>query len=528
MRKFIGILCALAAFGAVKAETFIVNSVDDLQYLATQINSGQVSQDGLVIQLDADLDMTGVNWIPIGTPEIQSPSVDRSFNGIFDGQGHTISNLNVNCYYGTTDGVAGLFGKIGPNGVVKDVHIRGGMIALLSTDPNDETGNTTTPLYNACYLGAIAGINEGTVTGCSNTATVSGTSWTEARIGGIVGKNDSGARVQDCYNLGDTFTSFFTLKFIGGVVGNNKGYIENCFMRSKVIRYDKEHGLLSEEVYPLFANDDNADNGSITGCFYANGESTHRTLPISIANNEDNSSTINDNQGEGKNVMLSGRTLYTDGYWSTICLPFSIPGRQEAGYSPIAGATVMELVSSTFSETTKNLTMVFKNATSIEAGKPYIVRWDKAIAGNIQNPVFLNATVSTTLTSTETQWVNFIGFTSQVSIAEEDRTLLYLGANNKLVYPSGAMTFGACRAYFQLIGLEVKSSDPSSDPTETGINIVMDFDGTETAIQTVESDIRDRKDGTAQVWYSLDGRRLVGKPSAKGVYIHSGRKVVIR
>ena len=146
------------------------------------------------------------------------------------------------------------------------------------------------------------------------------------------------------------------------------------------------------------------------------------------------------------------------------------------GYSPIAGATVMKLESSTFSETTGNLTMYFKNATSIEAGKPYIVRWDEAIAGNIQNPVFLNATVSTTLTRTETQWVNFIGSTSQVSIAEEDRTLLYLGAKNKLVYPSGAMTFGACRAYFQLKGLEVKPSDPSSDPTETGINIVMDFE----------------------------------------------------
>lgn len=91
-------------------------------------------------------------------------------------------------------------------------------------------------------------------------------------------------------------------------------------------------------------------------------------------------------------------------------------------------------------------------------------------------------------------------------------------------YHDYTMTFGACRAYFQLKGLEVKPSDP----TETGINIVMDFDGTETAIQTVESDIRDRKDNTAQVWYSLDGRRLGGKPSAKGVYILAGRKVVIR
>jgi len=29
-------------------------------------------------------------------------------------------------------------------------------------------------------------------------------------------------------------------------------------------------------------------------------------------------------------------------------------------------------------------------------------------------------------------------------------------------------------------------------------------------------------------WYSLDGRRIVGKPSAKGIYINNGRKVVIK
>jgi hypothetical protein len=29
-------------------------------------------------------------------------------------------------------------------------------------------------------------------------------------------------------------------------------------------------------------------------------------------------------------------------------------------------------------------------------------------------------------------------------------------------------------------------------------------------------------------WYSLDGRRIVGKPSTKGVYINNGNKVIIK
>ena len=34
--------------------------------------------------------------------------------------------------------------------------------------------------------------------------------------------------------------------------------------------------------------------------------------------------------------------------------------------------------------------------------------------------------------------------------------------------------------------------------------------------------------GTAAVWYMLDGRRLAGKPTAKGLYLHNGRKVMVK
>ena len=34
--------------------------------------------------------------------------------------------------------------------------------------------------------------------------------------------------------------------------------------------------------------------------------------------------------------------------------------------------------------------------------------------------------------------------------------------------------------------------------------------------------------GLVGVWYTLDGRRLQGKPTQKGLYIHGGPKVVIK
>ena len=73
---------------------------------------------------------------------------------------------------------------------------------------------------------------------------------------------------------------------------------------------------------------------------YANGilvGGTYYVAPatVTLADNADNSTTINDANGYFADVTLSGRTLYKDGAWNTICLPFDVT---IAG-SPLAGAT---------------------------------------------------------------------------------------------------------------------------------------------------------------------------------------------
>ena len=73
---------------------------------------------------------------------------------------------------------------------------------------------------------------------------------------------------------------------------------------------------------------------------------------ISLANAADNSTTINDANGYVANVTLTGRTLYKDGAWNTICLPFDVT---IAG-SPLAGATARPLTSASIEGTTLTLT----------------------------------------------------------------------------------------------------------------------------------------------------------------------------
>ena len=106
---------------------------------------------------------------------------------------------------------------------------------------------------------------------------------------------------------------------------------------------------------------------------------------LSLANDDDNTTAIADAAVSGKayNVILSGRTLYKDGYWNTLCLPFAVgDATAAAGHhfdgTPLVDATVMELVGTTSNLNGNTLTLNFSEATSIEAGKPYIVKWDNS------------------------------------------------------------------------------------------------------------------------------------------------------
>ena len=67
--------------------------------------------------------------------------------------------------------------------------------------------------------------------------------------------------------------------------------------------------------------------------------------------------------------MLSGRTLYQDDAWNTLCLPYAI---NNFSGTPLEEATVKTLTSSDYNSETGALTLTFSdNLTAIEAGKPY-------------------------------------------------------------------------------------------------------------------------------------------------------------
>ena len=143
------------------------------------------------------------------------------------------------------------------------------------------------------------------------------------------------------------------------------------------------------------------------------------------------------------------------------------------------------------------------------------------VDANIIYYEFEPALIDNTLRPVENSVVNFVGSFSPVTLTAGDKTVLYLGAENTLYWPSDNVTIGACRAYFKLNDLSV------AEQVLAAKRFVLNFGEEETTGIISTTDYTDFTDSD-DAWYDLSGRRLSGKPSRVGVYINNGRKVVIK
>lgn len=121
-------------------------------------NEAAQSDPSLNCALTADINMTGKEWTPVG--------MSINYSGTFDGQGHTITGLNISS---SSEAVA-LFGDIGAAGKVMNLQLK------------DVTYNGSTA------MGGIAHGNSGTITACSVTGTLTNTT-NNGAVGGIAAIN---------------------------------------------------------------------------------------------------------------------------------------------------------------------------------------------------------------------------------------------------------------------------------------------------------------------------------------------------
>ncbi len=253
---------------------------------------------------------------------------------------------------------------------------------------------------------------------------------------------------------------------------------------------------------------------------WVSGES-FTTLPlIELANDDSNNEMKNSDiianyDGETVDVTLAGRTLFKDGSWNTLCLPFDV----ELEGSPLEGATAKTLNSATM--TGNHVSLTFGEAvTTLEAGVPYIIKWTTEGEDDIVNPEFKNVTIVDVAEDDRVvspiDGVKFIGYYDAKPITAADQNIYYMTADNTLKYTGKARTLKACRAYFEF----------SEAVTAGGVReFTLNFGDSEaTGIVSIDNEQLNNESG----WYTVDGKKLDKQPKRKGVYINNGIKVVIK
>ena len=269
-----------------------------------------------------------------------------------------------------------------------------------------------------------------------------------------------------------------------------------------------------------FYNGSEVLSGTISDMSQVDGKTL--TPTVAIADNADNTSAIATaatvcTGDKTLAVQLSGRTLYKDGKWNTLCLPFNVT---IAG-SPLSGDNVEAMVlnggTSGLSGTTLTLNFDAAPAT-IPAGTPFIIRWGTPQDNpgtTLTDPVFNGVTVSNTTNDVDFTGGSFKGTYDKMAFAEENKSILFVGDDNNLHWPLSGASLGACRAYFQLA-----DGSPAHE-------FVLNFgDGSE-EMGISPAEIKEITE-SAGAWYTINGVRLNSKPTKKGLYIHNGRKVVIK
>ena len=255
--------------------SYTVYNADGLLNVAELVNGGKTD---INITLNTNIDLTGKDWTPIGTDN------GNSYNGTFDGGGHTITGLTVT----TNDQYAGLFGYLNRAGTVKNVVMKDVQITnnrSWSAFAGGVAGYSWGTIENCSVSGSVSGTVfvggvvgaqiDGSITGCSSSATVKGTT----DVGGVAGQTNSSATLTACYATGNVIIEIDPVRNIsgGGLVGFNGGNgLLACYATGNVTSTGSSTGNV--HIFGLLGD----NYTTVTACYWKNNqERGYKTAPES-------------------------------------------------------------------------------------------------------------------------------------------------------------------------------------------------------------------------------------------------------
>jgi hypothetical protein len=205
--------------------------------------------------------------------------------------------------------------------------------------------------------------------------------------------------------------------------------------------------------------------------------------------------------------------------WSTICLPFAMSEAQlKAAFGDnVKLGTFEDYDTTEDGDDVTGITINFASATAIEANTPYVIKVSTDVAEfNVDN-----VTIAPDEDDAYVEYNNGLTGKKKVVYGTFEGTLhagktlaksqIFL-SGNKLWYSKGSTVIKGFRAYFDF--MDILAAYDSSAP------IFMSFDNEATGIKLVQVQGDDS-------YYDLNGRKVLN-PTKKGIYIHNGKKEVVK
>lgn len=567
-------LADFASGNGTKNDPYTIKYASDLNHLATFVNNGQNYSDVYFV-LSNDIAYSHNSYWNFAENENNYTAIgtyDNPFRGTFDGAGYTISGIRIYKKYTTSNKSymdQGLFGYVGKGGTVKRVNLAdtritaytsGGGIAGRAYHSTIEDCSVSNDVWiyavenGADDQGGIVGCSQsGTVRRCISRATLAIKSGLTScnSFGGIVGDNNN--TITDCIATGVIIPN---VNARGAIVGYNydaNDLTRNYYRGCKVASNSVTPSGVGVGTYNSTATSDVSNKqGALAlyaitlGTDVTIERTANATLPVT--NNKTNKTYANGADIEDQPYAYASATVNL-GY-------NSVPDGKTPVYSATNGGTIS---GSTLTMPASDVTVnagLYDNSLSLTANSANASNWTTFYCGgvgySVGNDVTIykaakNGTSSVTLTEVSGgiipagQAVILKATASPVALTltQDAATGDYTGNEllgvdvetpqdaNKTYYvlskPAGkdfgfyklknSVNLGANKAY-----LEVAT---------TGAPGFLGFDENTTGVVPIDNG-QLTIDNLAGAWFSLDGRKLQGKPTEKGLYIVNGRKVVMK
>lgn len=568
-------LADFASGSGTKNNPYTIKYASDLNHLATFVNNGQ-NYSGVYFVLSNDIAYSHNSYWNFAENENNYTAIgtyDNPFRGTFDGAGYTISGIRIYKKYTTSNKSymdQGLFGYVGEGGTVKRVNLADTRITAYTSG------------------GGIAGrVYKSTIEDCS----VGNDVWIHAvengadDQGGIVGCSQSGT-VRRCISRATLAikSGLTSCNSFGGIVGNNTNIIEDCIAigviipnvnaRGAIVGYNYDANDLTRNYYRdcKVASNNVTPTGvgvgkynSTTTSDVSNKQGALALYAITLGTNVTLDRTVkatlpNTNNKTNK-TYANGADIEDQPYayaTATVNLGYnSVPDGKTPVYTATNGGTIS---GSTLTMPASDVTVsagLYDNSLSLTANSANASNWTTFYCGgvgySVGNDVTIykaakNGTSSVTLTEVSGgiipagQAVILKATASSVALTltQDAATGDYTG--NELLGVDVETPQDANKTYYVLSkpaekdfgfyklknSVNLGANKAYLEVATTGAPgfLGFDVDGETTGIIS-NTDFTDSTDKAGE-WYSLDGRKLQGKPTEKGLYIVNGRKVVIK